>query len=93
VDGARRGATERGVLGCVLRRRTLRLGVARRRAGCATLRVVDPFALRLADRFALRLADRFAVFLVDIFLLDALRDFAAVFAIFRRFLAMPAPFS
>ncbi len=92
VDGARRGVTGRGVLG-VLRRRTLRLGVARRRAVCAPLRVVDPFAPRLAGRFALRLADRFAVFLVDIFLLDALRDFAAVFAIFRRFLAMPAPFS
>ena len=27
----------------------------------------------------------------DIFLLDALRDFAAVFAVFRRFLAMRAP--
>ena len=48
-------------------------------------------ALRLAVRFALRLVDRFAVFLFDAFLLDALRDFAAVFALFRRFLAMRAP--
>ena len=82
--GARFGATGRVVLGCgVLRRRMV--GAARRRAACGTLRFVE--------RFALRLADRFAVFFVDAFLLDALRDFAAVFAIFRRFLAMRAPFS
>ena len=83
--GARRGATARGVIGSgVLLRRVTRLGAARRRAACGTLRFVE--------RFALLLADRFAVFLVDAFLLDALRDFAAVFAILRRFLAMRAPF-
>ena len=43
--------------------------------------------LRLADRFA----DRFAVFFFDAVLLDAVRDFVAVFAVFRRFLAMRAP--
>ena len=48
-------------------------------------------ALRLAVRFALRLADCFTAFFFDIFLLDALRDFAAFFAVFRRFLAMRAP--
>ena len=80
-----RFATGRAVVGCgVLRRWGVRLGAARRRAACGTLRFVE--------RFALRLADRFAVFLVDAFLLDALRDFAAVFAIFLRFLAMRAPF-
>jgi len=71
------GAAERGAL-----RRRARLGAAR-------------FALRLAIRFTLRFVDRFAVFFfeafLDIFLLGALRDFAAVFAIFRRFLAMRAP--
>jgi Lipid A 3-O-deacylase (PagL) len=44
-----------------------------------------------AVRFALRLADRFADFFFDDCLLEALRDFAAVFAAFRRFLAMRAP--
>jgi hypothetical protein len=84
--GARFGATGRAVVGCdVLRRRLVRLGAARRRAACGTLRFIE--------RFALRLADRFAVFLADVFLVDALRDFAAVFAVFRRFLAMRAPFS
>jgi hypothetical protein len=39
----------------------------------------------------LRLADRFAVFLFDAFLLEPLRDFAADFPAFRRFLAMRAP--
>ena len=48
-------------------------------------------ALRLAVRFALRLADFLTAFFFDIFLLDALRDFAAFFAVFRRFLAMRAP--
>ena len=86
VSGARRGATGRGVLRFgVLPRRMVRLDAARRFAACGTLRFVE--------RFALRLADRFAVYLVDVFLLDALRDFAAVFAVFRRFLAMRAPFS
>ena len=47
--------------------------------------------LRLAIFFALRFVDRFAVFFFDAFLLDGLRDFAAVFAVFRRFLAMRAP--
>ena len=48
-------------------------------------------ALRLAVRVTLRLADRFAVFFFDIFLVEPLRDFAAVFADLRRFLAMRAP--
>ena len=65
-----------------LRRAALRRGAARR-------------VVRFAIRFTLRLAERFAVFrfdiFLDIFLLEALRDFAAVFAVFRRFLAMRAP--
>ena len=81
--GARRGALGGGadVRGAVLRR--ARLGAARRDAARPVL--------RFAVRFALRLVDRFAVFFFDAFLLDALRDFAAVFAVFRRFLAMRAP--
>lgn len=77
--GARRGALARGAL----RRRAARGGAARRGAARRTL--------RFAVRFALRLADRFTVFFFDAFLLDRLRDFAAVFAVFRRFLAMRAP--
>jgi hypothetical protein len=92
--GARRGAAGRGVLGFgVLPRRWVRLDAARRFAACGTLRFVDRFTLRLADPFALRLAERCAVFPVAPFLLDVLRDLAAVFAVFRRFLAMRAPFS
>ena len=64
-------------------RRRARLGAARREAARRTL--------RLAVRFALRLVDRFAVFFFGAFLLAGLRDFAAVFADFRRFLAMRAP--
>jgi hypothetical protein len=48
-------------------------------------------ARRGAARRALRLADRFAVFFFDVFLIEPLRDFAAVFADLRRFLAMRAP--
>jgi hypothetical protein len=40
---------------------------------------------------ALRLADRLAVIFFDDFFFEALRDFAAFFAAFRRFLAMRAP--
>jgi hypothetical protein len=76
--GARRGVLGRGLLARALRRRGPALGAARRRP-------------RGAARFALRLVDRFAVFFFDAFLLDALRDFAAVLAILRRFLAMRAP--
>ena len=62
-----------------VRRAALRRGDARR-------------ALRAAVRLVLRLADRFAIFFFDvIFLLEPLRDFAAVFADVRRFLAMRAP--
>lgn len=68
--------------GAVRRRAMARAGLRR---GAAR------FALRFAVRFALRLADRFAVFFFDIFFFEALRDFAAVFAVFRRFLAMRAP--
>ena len=67
----------------VTRSARTRLGAARRGAARRTL--------RLAIRFALRFVDRFAVFFFDAFLLDGLRDFAAVFAVFRRFLAMRAP--
>ena len=77
--GAGRGALGRGVL----RRGAARFAAARRGAARRTL--------RLAIRFALRLVDRFAVFFFDAFLPDGLRDFAAVFAVFRRFLAMRAP--
>jgi len=77
--GARRGALGRGA------RRRGAAGFAAARRGAARR------ALRLAVRFVLRLADRFTVFFFDAFLLDALRDFAAVFAVFRRFLAMRAP--
>jgi hypothetical protein len=82
VPAARRGAVVRGALARgALRRAAARRGAARR-------------ALRLAVRFTLRFADRFAVFrdaVLDIFLLEALRDLAAVFAVFLRFLAMRAP--
>ena len=70
------------------RRGALRRGAAARvelRRGAAR------FALRFALRFTLRLADRFAVFFPDAVFLEALRDLAAVFAVFRRFLAMRAP--
>jgi hypothetical protein len=80
--GARRGALGAGAAGRDAIPRT-RLGAARRGAARRTL--------RLAIRFALRFVDRFAVFFFDAFLLDGLRDFAAVFAVFRRFLAMRAP--
>jgi hypothetical protein len=74
--GARRDAVRvRAVVRGAVRRRA-RLGAAARRT------------VRLAIRFAPRLVDRFAVFFVDAFLLDDLRDFPAVFAVFRRFLAM-----
>ena len=77
--GAERFALGRGVLARdAARRLTPRLAAARfRPAGAA--------------RFAERLADRFAVFLFDAVLLDAVRDFVAVFAVLRRFLAMRAP--
>jgi hypothetical protein len=81
--GARRGALDACAAGRDAVRRRARLGSARRDAARRTL--------RLAIRFALRLVDRFAVFFFDAFLLDGLRDFAAVFAVFRRFLAMRAP--
>jgi hypothetical protein len=70
------------------RRGTVRRGTLRRAAfrGGAARR-----ALRAAVRLGLRLADRFAIFFFDVFLLEPLRDFAAVFADVRRFLAMRAP--
>ena len=54
-------------------------------------RGVARFALGFALRFALLLADRFAVIFRDAVFFEALRDLAAVFAAFRRFLAMRAP--
>jgi hypothetical protein len=76
-DALRRGAGRR-----VAARFTAARGAARR-------------AVRLTVRFALRVGVRLTAFFrdaaPDIFLLDALRDFAAVFAVFRRFLAMRAP--
>ena len=73
--GARRGALDACAAGRETVLRRARLGAARRDAARRTLRLVD----------------RFAVFFFDAFLLDGLRDFAAVFAVFRRFLAMRAP--
>jgi hypothetical protein len=69
------------------RRGAERLTGARRGAARRTARLTIRFALRLADRLTLFFRDAFR----DIFLLDALRDFPAVFAVFRRFLAMRAP--
>jgi hypothetical protein len=66
------------------RRGAFAAGVLRRRARGAAVRCG-------AARRTLRLVDRFAVFFFDAFLVDDLRDFAVVFAIFRRFLAMRAP--
>src|SRR5687768_3800289 len=69
------------------RRGADRLTGARRGAARRTARLTIRFALRLADRLTLFFRDVFR----DIVLLDALRDFPAVFAVFRRFLAMRAP--
>jgi Lipid A 3-O-deacylase (PagL) len=80
--GTRRGA---GALDALRRRPRLAAAARFRPAGAAR------FAVCFAVRFTLRLADRFAVFFFDAVLLDALRDFVAVFAVFRRFLAMRAP--
>jgi hypothetical protein len=62
---------------------------ARRGAARRALR----FAERLADRFAVRarFGRRDALIFFEPFLLADLRDFAAVFAFFRRFLAMRGP--
>jgi hypothetical protein len=83
VVAARRGAVRRGALAGAVRRGALRRAAARRGAARR--------ALRFAVRLTLRFADRFAVFLFDAVLLEALRDLAAVFAVFLRFLAMRAP--
>ena len=73
----------RGVrTGGAVRRRGPRLAAARRR---------PPGTARFAIRFMPRFAGFLAVFFFDAFLLDAVRDFAAVFAVFRLFLAMRAP--
>jgi hypothetical protein len=68
-------------------------GVLRRRAAgrAALRRGAARFALRFIPRVVLRLADRLTAFFFDDFFFEALRDFAAVFAVFRRFLAMRAP--
>ena len=82
--GARRGAAAR----VAFRRGALRRGAARRRG---VRLAAARRAVRFAVRFVLRLVDRLAAFFFDAFLLDGLRDFAADFAVFRRFLAMRAP--
>ena len=86
ASGSRRGrsagARRTGV-------RAARGGAAARRRG-ARLEAA-PRALRLAIRFELAAVDRFVDLFFDAFLLDDLRDFAAVFVVFRRFLAMRAP--
>ena len=69
--------------------RAARGGAAARRRGERL--EAAPRALRLAIRFELRAVDRFVDLFFDAFLLDDLRDFAAVFVVFRRFLAMRAP--
>jgi hypothetical protein len=70
-------------------RGTLRLGAAAARVELR--RGVARFALRFVLGFALLLADCFAVIFRDAVFFEALRDWAAVFAAFRRFLAMRAP--
>ena len=60
-----------------------RRGAVRRRAARGAARFADPLRAALGRSLA-------AIFFDD-FLLEALRDFAAVFAAFRRFLAMRAP--
>ena len=79
--------------GCAGAADAARRGALRRRvlARAEVRRGAARFALRFIDRFAVRLADRFAVFFRDAVFLEALRDLAAVFAVFRRFLAMRAP--
>jgi len=69
------------------------LGALRRRAAVRVelRRGVARFALRFVLGFALLLADCFAVIFRDAVFFEALRDWAAVFAAFRRFLAMRAP--
>ena len=69
------------------RRSTPRFADTRRGAARRAVRFTARFAVRLADRLTLFFFDPF----LDIFLLAALRDFAAFFAVFRRFLAMRAP--
>ena len=78
--------------GCAGAAAGARFGALRRRAAVRVelRRGAARFALRFALRLA-RLADRFAVLLRDAVFLEALRDLAAVFAAFRRFLAMRAP--
>src|SRR5688572_8793092 len=78
LSAARRTAGRAARGGAAARRRGERLAAA-------------PRALRLAIRFELRAVDRFVDLFFDAFLLDDLRDFAAVFVVFRRFLAMRAP--
>ena len=65
--------------------------VRRRGPGAAAARRRPRGTARFAVRFIPRLAGFLAVFFLDAFLLDAVRDFAAVFAVFRLFLAMRAP--
>jgi hypothetical protein len=88
--GSRRGATAGDAL-----RRTAGLRAAARFTAATTGRGAARRAVRFGVRFVLRLAVRLTVFFRDAvrddFLLDALRDFVAVFAVFRRFLAMRAP--
>lgn len=88
--GSRRGATFGDAL-----RRTAGLRAAARFTAATTGRGAARRAVRFGVRFVLRLAVRLTVFfrdaVRDAFLLDALRDFVAVFAVFRRFLAMRAP--
>jgi hypothetical protein len=69
-------------------RGALRVGAAPR---VELRRGVARFALRFMLRFALLLADRCAVIFRDAVFFEALRDVTAVFAAFRRFLAMRAP--
>ena len=85
ASGSRRGrSAARRTAG-----RAARGGAAARRRGERL--AAAPRALRLAIRFELRAVDRFVDLFFDAFLLDDLRDFAAVFVVFRRFLAMRAP--
>jgi hypothetical protein len=87
--------SRRGAIAGDALRRTAGLRAAARFTDATTDRGAARRAVRFGVRFALRLAVRLTVFfrdaVRDVFLLDALRDFVAVFAVFRRFLAMRAP--
>ena len=82
--GLRLGAAAGAATRCAVRRGAVGACAATARRGAAA-RCASPSASRCAWPIALRSSSS------TLFLLEALRDFAAVFAVFRRFLAMRAP--